>query len=283
MQNAFAAPTLTWSELSSQPLPAKVEHIGYGKDALQFGELRLPKGEGPFPVVIVVHGGCWLNSFSYEHITRISQAFAAAGIAAWTIEYRRVGDHGGGWPGTFLDVGAAADHLRALAKNYPLDLNHVVALGHSAGGHLALWLASRDGLPKSSALYAKNPLALAGVVALAGISDLKTYSEGSPDSCNSVVAKLMGGTPSEVAQRYAEASPIERLPLKVPVHLIHGDRDSIVPLKQSEDFVSAANNESIQLTTVESVGHFELVSAQSVTWRTVLAAVQELAGVKTPR
>ncbi len=276
MQNAFAAQTLTWSELSSQPLPATVERIAYGKDALQFGELRLPKGKGPFPVVVVVHGGCWLNSFDYEHITRLSQAFADEGIAAWTLEYRRLGDAGGGWPGTFLDVAAGADHLRALAKKYPLDLKRVVALGHSAGGHLALWLASREGLQKTSALYAKSPLKLAGAVPLAGISDLKTYSDGPPDSCNSAVEKLMGGPPSEVAQRYAEASPIQRLPLRLPAHLIHGDLDAIVPLKQSEDFVRAAQNENVQLTTVEGAGHFELVSVQSATWRTVLAAVKEL-------
>lgn len=282
MRTSHAA-TLTWSELSTEPLPAKVASIAYGKDPLQFGELRLPKGAGSFPVVVIIHGGCWLNSFSYEHITRISQAFADEGIAAWTLEYRRLGDKGGGWPGTFLDAAAGTDHLRVLAKKYPLDLKRVVALGHSAGGHLALWLASRESLPKSSALYVRNPLKLAGVVPLAAISDLKTYSKGPPDSCNSAVAKLMGGEPSEVAQRYAEASPRERLPLKVPARFIHGDMDSIVPLKQSADFVSAANRESVQMTTVEGVGHFELVSVQSVSWRTVLAAVKELTAVRTTR
>ncbi|MEK6805661.1 MAG: alpha/beta fold hydrolase [Pseudomonadota bacterium] len=277
------ATTLTWNELSAEPMPLSAVRIAYGKEPLQFGELRVPQGPGPFPVVVVVHGGCWLNSFDYQHITRLSQAFADAGIAAWTIEYRRLGDPGGGWPGTFLDVAQGADHLRALAKKHRLDLKRVVALGHSAGGHLALWLASRDNLSKSSALFLKNPLQLAGVIPLAAISDLKTYSDGPKNSCNSVVAKLMGGEPDVVAARYADASPIQRLPLKIPVRLIHGDLDSIVPLKQSEDFVTAARSQDVQLTTVAGVGHFELVSVQSRTWRTVLAAVKELTELKKQR
>lgn len=270
MATSAGAQTLSWSELSAQPLPAPAERIAYGKNPLQFGELRLPKnsaGKGPFPVVVVIHGGCWLNAFDYEHITRLAQGFADAGIAAWTIEYRRVGDKGGGWPGTFDDVGAGADHLRALAKKNPLDLKRVVALGHSAGGHLALWLATRD---------AKKPLKLAGVVGLAAISDLKTYSEGPSSSCNSVVEKLMGGAAAAVPGRYAQGSPMQRLPLKIPARLIHGDLDSIVPLRQSENFVEAAQNENVRLTTVAGAGHFELVSVQSSTWRTVLAAVKEL-------
>ncbi len=280
ISSSLPAQTLTWSELSAEPLPPKSEHIAYGKSALQFGELRLPAGKGPFAVVLIVHGGCWLNSFDYGHITRLSQAFADAGIAAWTIEYRRLGDAGGGWPGTFNDVGSGADHLRALAKKHPLDLKRVVALGHSAGGHLALWLATRDTLPqknnKPSALYAANPLKLAGVVPLAAISDLEAYSTGPKNSCNSVVEKLMGGTPAAVAERYAQGSPRQRLPLKIPAWLIHGDQDSIVPLKQSEDFVAAAQAPGVRLTTVAGAGHFELVSAQSSTWPMVLAAVKEL-------
>src|SRR5439155_8576098 len=142
-------------------------------DSLQFGELRLPKGRGPFPVAIVIHGGCWRSDYDLKHVGPLAGALTERGIATWTIEYRRIGDPGGGWPGTFEDVAQAADHLRALARRYPLDLHHVVAIGHSAGGHLALWLAARPGLPPDAALASADPLPISGVVGLAAISDLR--------------------------------------------------------------------------------------------------------------
>lgn len=268
--------TLSWKDLAARPLPPAAERIAYGSDALQFGELRVPQGKGPFPVVVLIHGGCWLNAFDYQHITSLAQALTASGIATWTLEFRRIGDVGGGWPGTFLDVGAGTDHLRELAKRHPLDLKRVVSMGHSAGGQLALWLATRDTLLRDSDLYANNPLPLSGVIPLAAISDLKSYSVGAPNSCNSAVAQLLGGMPDEQPARYAQTSPLERLPLTVPVRLLHGSFDSIVPLKQSQDFVAAAKSRSVNLTVLENAGHFEPVSPVSATWLPVLSAVKSL-------
>ena len=128
------------------PRPEAQHRIAYGPGPQQFGELRLPDGAGPHPVVIVVHGGCWLAEYDLGYMSSLAAALTADGVATWSIEYRRVGDDGGGWPGTFDDVGAAADHLREIAAEHELDLERVVAVGHSAGGHLALWLAARHGL-----------------------------------------------------------------------------------------------------------------------------------------
>lgn len=134
--------------LPSRPADARVT---YGADPLQFGDLRLPSGKGPFPVAVVIHGGCWVSTFAtLQNTAAMADALRDAGIATWNVEYRRLDNPGGGWPGTFTDVGIAADHVRVLAKTYPLDLSRVLAVGHSAGGHLALWLAGRSAAPPSS-------------------------------------------------------------------------------------------------------------------------------------
>ena len=122
------------------------EKFSYGEDPLQFGELYLPAGDGPFPVVVLIHGGCWLAEFDQAHLRSLAVAARDSGFAVWNVEYRRVGNPGGGWPGTFLDVAAGTDYLRELARQHPLDLEQVVPVGHSAGGHLALWLAMRSQL-----------------------------------------------------------------------------------------------------------------------------------------
>ena len=132
--------------------------IAYGPGELQFGHLRLPEGEGPHSVVIFVHGGCWLSQYDIGPVGPLEQAIADAGYAVWSLEYRRVGDQGGGWPGTLLDIAAGVDHLRELARPYRLDLTRVIAAGHSAGGHLALWIAARPKVPRDSEIYSSNPV-----------------------------------------------------------------------------------------------------------------------------
>src|SRR5438132_9320670 len=121
-----------------------MERIAYGPDRFQFGDLRLPSGSGPRPVAIVIHGGFWREKYDLEYIVPVCEALTAAGVVTWNLEYRRIGNAGGGWPGTFEDVAAGADHLHSLAHEFNLDLNRVIAIGHSAGGHLAFWLASRN-------------------------------------------------------------------------------------------------------------------------------------------
>lgn len=252
-------PVLSWAELSRMPLPAPGERIVYGDAPQQFGELRLPKGSGPFPVMILIHGGCWLNEFDYLYITRLAAWFAEHGFAVWTIEYRRLGDKGGGWPGTFLDVAKAADSLAEISKTHPIDPARVFASGHSAGGQLALWLASRSKLSAPSELFLKEPIAIRGVLGLAAITDLAKYRLGPPGSCHSSVEPLLGGAPEKVPARYAETSPLQLLPLGVPQVFIHGQRDPIVDPTSVSSYSDAANKagDRAMVLPLPSAGHFE--------------------------
>ncbi len=241
------------------PLPPAGERIAYGPGAQQFGELRVPHGRGPFPVVVLVHGGCWQSAFDYVYITRLGAWFAQHGVASWTIEYRRLGDAGGGWPGTFLDVAQAADFLRQVARTHPIDVSRSFAAGHSAGGQLALWLASRGSLPADSELFRRDPLPIRGVLGLAAITDLSTYRIGPPDSCNSAVDPLLGGSPGQFPRRYAETSPLQRLPLGAPQYFIQGERDPIVDPASVRRYVDAATRagDRAVISTLPAAGHFE--------------------------
>ena len=255
-----AAPAmLSWSELTKMPLPPAGERIKYGDLGQQFGELRVPQGAGPFPVIVLVHGGCWQASFDYVYITRLAAWLTERGVATWTIEYRRLGDDGGGWPGTFRDVAAATDALREIAKRSPLDLQRVYSAGHSAGGQLALWLASRATLPKESELFVADPIRIRGVMGLAAITDLAQYRIGPEKSCHSSVEPLLGGDPDKVGDRYAQTSPIQRLPLRVRQIFVQGERDPIVDAKSVARYVDAAKSagDKVILLPLPGLGHFE--------------------------
>jgi acetyl esterase/lipase len=251
----------------NEPPPPADHKIAYGSDPPQFGELRLPKGSnrsGPHPLVIFIHGGCWLSQYDLKYAGHLGAALAEAGVASWNIEYRRVGDAGGGWPGTFEDVARGVDYAPTLAKIYPLDLNRVVVAGHSAGGHLALWIAARKNLPKNHPLYPNNPLKLSGVVSIAGVTDLR----GRVAACGDAIEKLMGGAPNDQAARYSQASPIDLLPLGVKQVIIHGEIDRIVPLSQATDYAEAAKKrgDDVKLTLIKKAAHFEVVDPKSVVW-----------------
>ena len=251
--------TLSWSKLSQMPLPAAGERIAYGDGPHQFGELRLPKGDGPFPVVVLVHGGCWQNEFDYVYMTRLGAWFAEHGLACWTIEYRRLGDKGGGWPGTFLDVANATDFVRQIGQTHPIDPKRVYVAGHSAGGQLALWLASRDKLSSASELFIKNPIVVRGVIGLAAITDLAKYRIGPAGSCHASVEPLLGGPPDKVPNRYAETSPSQRLPLGIPQVFIQGERDPIVDASSVRAYIKIANKsgDRVVLLPIPAAGHFE--------------------------
>lgn len=268
------AQNLSFEEIEKLPAPAADHRIAYGGGPLQFGDLRLPQGRGPHPVVIVIHGGCWYSEYDLKHVAAFSAALTRMGVATWSLEYRRIGDDGGGWPGTFQDVARGADYLRVLARTYPLDLHRVVVVGHSAGGQLALWLAARQRLPKDGPLYTSDPLLLRGVLSLAGITDLRGYGSG----CGGAVTKLLGGSPEEIPLRYQQTSPIELLPLSVKQRLIHGLLDQIVPTEQSRDYEAAARRrgEDVMLVTVEKAGHFDLIAPQSSAWPAVQEAIRSL-------
>jgi len=268
-----------YDEVAATPAPPADHRVAYGPAPLQFGELRLPRGGTRAPVVVLVHGGCWQSAYDLRHVSAAAASLANAGFAVWTPEYARVGDEGGGWPGTFVDVARAIDHVRELARVHAaLDTTRVVLMGHSAGGHLALWAASRrPGETVGGQAVARAPLRVAGVVSLAGITDLAAYA---PSRCGSAIVPLLGGTAAEFPDRFRTLSPASRIPLGVAVHAVHGGADAIVPTAQSAGLVAAmrAAGERAELTVVPGAGHFDLIAPQAAAWSAVLAAARGLAG-----
>ena len=268
---------MTWSHVQALPAPEPVARIEYGELSDQFGELRLPPGAGPHPVAVLIHGGCWLQDFDYSYFRHLAAAVAQAGIATWTIEYRRVGG-AGGWPMTFLDIADAIDHLRSLSGSHPLDLTRVAVAGHSAGGHLALWSATRARLDQQSELYRPSPLAIRGVVALAPITDLTAYRIGPAQSCHGAVDPLMGGSPETRPERYEDGSPAARLPLGTPMVLVNGAADPIVSADGVRAFAKAATaaGDDVRVEIIAGAGHFEPSVPGSSAWSVVREALTRL-------
>jgi acetyl esterase/lipase len=214
-------------------------------------------------VAVVVHGGFWRQSYGLELGRPLATDLAAAGLAAWNVEYRRVGG-GGGWPATFHDVAAALDAL-ADTDAAPLDLDRVVAIGHSAGGQLAAWLAARPGLP-AGAPGAGPRVRLRGAVSQAGVLDLVDAADTGVGQ--TAVPDLMGGPPDRVPDRYALGSPVARVPTGVPVVCVHGTADRKVPLRQSERYIAAARaaGDPAELIILPGVEHFAVISPGEDAW-----------------
>ena len=244
----------------------------YGTGSQQFGDLYLPAdGETVRGTVVVIHGGFWRSGYALDLGAATSVDLAARGFVAWNIEYRRLGN-GGGWPATFEDVAAAVDHLDTL--DLPAGArDHVVPLGHSAGGHLAAWVASRD---RSTPGGAPRVQATA-VVPQAAVLDLRTAARQGLGG--SVVAELMGGRPDVVPEHYALGDPLERLPVGVPVRCVHGSADQVVPLSQSRTYVEAATRAGDDAELVEVPGdHFALIDPSTPAWKRILEVLTELTG-----
>lgn len=237
------------------------ERHPYGRHRSQFPELYRPApgGPDPAPVAVVIHGGFWRARYGRRLMRGICADLAGRGWAAWNLEYRRIGWlSGGGYPRTLEDVAAGIDHLAALDG---LDRSRVVAIGHFAGGHLAAWAASRE-----------DPVVPVTAVAVqAGVVDLRLGFE--LGLSGGVVHTFMGGTPAQHPDRYAAASPAERLPLGVPVLLVHGGRDEVVPPVMSESFGAAARaaGDEVELVVVPEEEHMGHVVALNPLWKAVVA------------
>ena len=244
--------------------PPPGDKIAYGTGEFQFGELRIPESAGPHPVVIVIHGGYWRAAYGLDHIGHFCTALTKTGLATWSLEYRRVGNPGGGWPGTFDDIRNGAKHLGQMAAARKLDLKRVIATGHSAGGHLVLWLAGQSAVE------------LRGVVPLAPVADLRRPYEMQLGS--GAVAALLGGSPKERPERYQAASPADLLPLKVRQRIVHGVDDNIVPISISREYVvgARAKGDDATLRELAGMGHFEPIDPRSAAWPIVRGAAQEL-------
>ncbi|WEF31552.1 alpha/beta hydrolase [Pseudoduganella chitinolytica] len=272
-----AAATALLPEVLLRPQPPCDWRLPYGWHPSQFGELRLPAGPGPFPVVVGIHGGWWRAAHGLETHAHLCAALTRLGYATWNIEYRRVGEAGGGWPGTLQDVGAALDYLAVIAAEFNLDLARVVPVGFSAGGQLALWAAARAAFAAGHPLHEATPLPVSAAVALAGAVDLARCAE--LQLSKGIVAAFLGGDPAAVPERFAAASPAQ-LPIAVPHTLVHGSADSSVPVEISQRYHAAATarGAACELVVLPGVEHFDLIDPLSPAWPAVARAIHDRLG-----
>ncbi|HEY4894598.1 MAG TPA: alpha/beta hydrolase [Solirubrobacteraceae bacterium] len=248
----------------------------YGPHDSQRADLYLPVGAGPHPVMVLIHGGSWNQRYGKVVMRGLAGDLIRRGWAVWNIEYRRLGD-GGGWPATFEDVALAIDHLRALEE--PLDLDSVGVIGHSAGGHLALWAASRDRLP-AGAVGAEPAIRPTRAIGQAPVSDLA----GAYELWRGGAARaLMGGSPGGVPERYAIGDPIELVPAEMPVLLVHGVADQTVSVQLSRNYRRRAEElgGSVELVEIEGPagGHRAHIDPRGQAWTVVTHWLKQPVGV----
>ena len=272
---------MSYGQFKALAQPAAELRVPYGKDPSQFGELWLPRGPGPHPVVVMIHGGCWTASVAGLGIMNLAaQDLARRGLAVWNIEYRRVDQPGGGYPGTFQDVAAAIDHLRVLAPRYRLRLDRVVAVGHSAGGHLGLWAAARGRLPAASPLRAAKPVPVASVVSLGGLADLKALQASGAHGCGPEPFAPLTGKPTPARPDvFADTSPAALLPFGARQVSIHAELDRIAPVAAGQAYTdkARASGAPAEFQVERGAGHFELITPGTPAWEDIARRIQSLA------
>ena len=255
---------LTWPDLTSRPRGTPDATIAYGPDPLQVIDLWRPSGAGPHPVVLMVHGGCWQTSIADRRLMDwVAADLREHDIAVWNIDYRGVDRAGGGYPGTFRDVAAAADRLRSDVAVHGLDFSRRVALGHSAGGHLALWLAARHRIA-----------AIGTVICLGGLPDLAAVAASPDNGCGTeVIAQL---TDPQRPSPYADTSVPPLLPLDAAQDLVNGREDRIVPYRLADEYVAHARaaGDAIRLHTIADTGHVELITPGTPAWAHARSLIQ---------
>jgi acetyl esterase/lipase len=288
---AISAHHVSPDDLLRESIPPADQKLSYGIGPLQFGELRLPKTKGPHPVVMMIHGGCWADRLegldpratAFDLLRALAAGLTAAGDATWNIEYRRTGNPGGGWPGTYQDVSKATDFLRTIAPKYDLDLKRVVVIGHSAGGQLAVWLAARSKLPASSAAYSKNPLVLKAIVDIDGPPDIAAAQPVERNFCTGdpVITQFMNGTPAQQPLRYKEGSVTSYLPLGVPQELVVAALlQGVIELVPSYEALAKAKGDHVTVTTFQGSSHFDLLSPGNPFGKRLIERVQQSLSAK---
>jgi acetyl esterase/lipase len=282
---------MTPRSVMSLPAAAPTETISYGEAPSQKVELFLPppSADNPDalrPVVVLIHGGCWQQKVAGMELVRpAAGGFLEKGYAVWSITYRRIDEEGGGYPGTFEDVGKAIDALRDHAEAKKLDLNRVVLWGHSAGGHLALWAAGRHKLPADSPLRSVDPLRPRGVVSVGGFGSLQKWETEIRTVCGAdSVPKLAPATTADGAertadQRFSDTSPDRLAPTGVPSVMLHGVFDYVafpaIGLDFAQDGRKAGDRVDIQIAPV--AGHFEVIAPGTAAFSQGMAAVERFA------
>ena len=247
--------------LTVPPPPADVR-LSYGTDPNQFGELRLPRSKAPIPVIINIHGGFWRVKYDLAHAGHLCAALTKKGIATWNVEYRRVGNPGGGWPGTFEDILSAYRFLTQIAKRYNLDTQKTLVIGHSAGGQLALCLAAHENSVKRA-------------VSLAGVVDLQQAWK--LHLSNDAVAEFLGGKPEEVPEHYREADPMQLSIKSAAQWLVHGSSDDVVPVDFGRNYVDKKKKkkEDVHRLEIPRAGHFDLIDPNASAWPKVEQLIQQ--------
>ena len=270
MVRATPAKVMGWQDLLGRTKPVADRMISYGESPLNVIDLWLPKGKPPHKVVLMLHGGCWVNSVADRSIMNwIADDLRRQGIAVWNVEYRGA-DSGGGYPGTYQDVAKAADLLAREGAGYGLDTRRVPVIGHSAGGHLALWLANRAALPANSPFRSSHMFKPVAAISQGGIPDLGMISALPDHACGNEGAKAMAGTPSAGRRDiYADTSPPEMAQARVPQFLVNGDQDHVAPAAFAQDYVTKlrAKRATAQVDIVLATGHVELIAPETAAWK----------------
>jgi acetyl esterase/lipase len=238
-----------------------IQTVAYGPAGDQVGDLYLPQAPCP-PVVCLLHGGFWRMPYGRDEMDAVARDLVARGFAVWNLEYRRIGAPGGGWPGTFEDVSAGIDHLATIAADgVVLDLGRIVVIGHSAGGHLALWCARRNAAQGMD--NAQKHVDVVAVAGLAPVADLVFAHDLAVG--NDAVAELLGGSPAERPERYRMASPAAMLPLGVKQLVVHGIADAALPIEISRRYARAAvaAGDDVDFIELDGVGHMDFLDPSS--------------------
>lgn len=262
--------------------PAPTATFAYGSAPSQYAELFRPAGAGPFPVVVLVHGGCWTIKFGgITQMRNLAGALAAQGIAVWNVEYRRVDEAGGGYPGTYQDMHAALELLERSAPANQLDLGRIVAVGHSAGGQLVQWIAGRARIPASSPLHRAHPLPVPQIVSLGGLADLRNERALIKSSCGQDTADLAGLPSAARPDVYADTNAAELIPNGSHTVLITGELDTVSPPRAAHDYAKRARaaGDSAEVIVLPGASHYDEVAASSPSFRLVLPAIRKALGM----
>ena len=258
----------------------KMKIIRYGADSQQYGQLYNPSIVNKKPVVIVIHGGYWkdnhsLDTYPTKYIVEYLLGFP---VAVWNLEYRRMNTFGDNevapYPAIFRDVMEGVDVLAQYADSEMLDLNRVLIIGHSAGGHLATWAASRHLLPTSCELYRRKAQKVSGVISIAGILDL--WRECDIEQPEQII-KLLGGTQQEFPKRYNLASPKALRPDDVDITIVHGLKDDVVKFNQALSYCEGAGG-NVSYISIKGADHFGMLPiTQSYTkgWQLVKPLIKQ--------
>lgn len=271
-----AAEPATLAAYQHQPRHAPDVEVRYGPAPAQVAQLFLPKAKGPHPVVVLLHGGCFLKQYEgFGEMSGLAADLAGRGYAVWNVEYRKLGEAGAGYPGTFQDVATAIDRLKAEAPKYDLDLGRVVAVGHSAGGHLALWAAARGRIPAASPLHVADPLKIGAVVSLAGIGDLAGQGRVFALPCgDDTIARLVDTV--HRPHPFADTSPAELLPTGAKVVMVHGVFDAVMPPYTGLAYAQMVRKagDTAEVATIPDAGHFDLVIPTTPAWARIAGIVE---------